>query len=277
MTFKDGSTTLGTGTISGTTATYSTSALTAGAHSITAVYGGDGNNATATSTAITVTVAIPVLNFSPAAGELPAATANSPYNQSVTASASGSTQPIRYAVTAGSLPTGLALDAGNGVISGTPTTPGSYSFTITATDSAVPPSSGSASYTMIVRPVATFAFSPAGGALPEAMSGENYSQQFSVTGGNGTLIYSIASGRLPPGMVLNASTGELTGPLNADTEGDYSFTIQVRDSSSAVATVNYTLRVAKRAVTVNDKQVNLQAGSAPTNINLAAGATGWAL
>jgi hypothetical protein len=58
VTFKDGSTTLGTGTLSGPgdTATYTvTGGFTAGAHSITAVFAGDSNYATATSPAHTVT------------------------------------------------------------------------------------------------------------------------------------------------------------------------------------------------------------------------------
>jgi hypothetical protein len=45
------------------------------------------------------------------------------------------TQPYTYAVTAGSLPTGLTLDEDTGEISGTPTVIGTYNFTITATDS----------------------------------------------------------------------------------------------------------------------------------------------
>ena len=57
VTFKDGSTTLGTGTLASGTATYSTAALTAGSHSITAVYGGNSSYATSTSSVVTVTVA----------------------------------------------------------------------------------------------------------------------------------------------------------------------------------------------------------------------------
>jgi hypothetical protein len=49
VTFKDGATTLGTGTLNAGQATYSTSSLSAGSHSITAVYGGDGNYLTSTS------------------------------------------------------------------------------------------------------------------------------------------------------------------------------------------------------------------------------------
>lgn len=56
VTFKDGATTLGTETISGSTATFSTSALGVGSHSITAIYAGDSNNLTATSSSVSVTV-----------------------------------------------------------------------------------------------------------------------------------------------------------------------------------------------------------------------------
>jgi hypothetical protein len=49
VTFYDGTTLLGTGTLSAGVATYSTSQLTLGTHAITAVYGGDTTNATVTS------------------------------------------------------------------------------------------------------------------------------------------------------------------------------------------------------------------------------------
>ena len=56
VTFKDGSTTLGTGTISSGIATYSTSALAVKSHSITAAYGGDTNDTASTSSILTQTV-----------------------------------------------------------------------------------------------------------------------------------------------------------------------------------------------------------------------------
>ena len=58
VTFKDGSTTLGTGTLSGGQATYTTTAtqLAAGSHSITAVYAGDGAYGASTSSTLTQTV-----------------------------------------------------------------------------------------------------------------------------------------------------------------------------------------------------------------------------
>ena len=57
VTFVSGTTTLGTGTLSGTTATFTTTALPVGTDSVTAIYQGDTNFATSTSPAATVTVA----------------------------------------------------------------------------------------------------------------------------------------------------------------------------------------------------------------------------
>jgi hypothetical protein len=56
VTFLDGGTTIGTGTISNGKATFTTTTLTAGSHSITASYGGDANCNSSTSSVLTQTV-----------------------------------------------------------------------------------------------------------------------------------------------------------------------------------------------------------------------------
>jgi hypothetical protein len=71
------------------------------------------------------------ITFAPAAGALTAATHSDPYT--VTIAATGGIGVVSYAVTTGTLPAGLTLNAATGVISGTPSAAGSGSFSITAT------------------------------------------------------------------------------------------------------------------------------------------------
>lgn len=58
-----------------------------------------------------------------------------------------------YTITSGALPTGLVLDATNGVISGRPTTEGSYTFTVTAANGTGP--DAVATYTIVIAPDST--------------------------------------------------------------------------------------------------------------------------
>ncbi|MEO6688465.1 MAG: ice-binding family protein [Dokdonella sp.] len=81
---------------------------------------------------------------------LPAGTVGMAYDQTITAS--GATAPYTFSVTAGTLPAGLSLvssGASSSRLSGTPTSPGSSTFTITATDATG--CIGSLSYTVVVN------------------------------------------------------------------------------------------------------------------------------
>ena len=259
----------GTASASGTAITYTPTAGYSGSDSFTYTV----TNASGTSTAatISITVSAPTLAFSPAAGALSGGTVATAYSQTVTAA--NGTAPYSYAITSGTLPAGLRLNTANGTISGTPTAAGSTSFSITATDANG--ALGVASYSIpVASPAVAFVFSPAAGALPEAMAGEDYTQSISATEGVGDLVYSLLSGRLPKGMVLNVSTGELTGPLSDDTEGNYSFTIAVRDANGSTGGAHYTLKVKPRAVTVGSLVVNVPEGGTPPDVYLNRGATG---
>lgn len=82
VTFMDGTTTLGTGTLSNGTATFASGKLKAGAHSITAVYGGDTNFAGSTSS-----VSIQTVNKASTTNKLTVSPTTSVYGQSVTLTA----------------------------------------------------------------------------------------------------------------------------------------------------------------------------------------------
>lgn len=79
----------------------------------------------------------------------PSATEGTPYSFTVTAT--GNPSP-GFAVTAGSLPAGLNLNGTTGDITGTPTTPGSSTFTITASNGTAP--EASAIYTIVTAAAA---------------------------------------------------------------------------------------------------------------------------
>ncbi|MDO8384721.1 MAG: ice-binding family protein [Microbacterium sp.] len=87
-----------------------------------------------------VTTSPTITSAGPTAG-----TAGTPYSYTVTAS--GTPTPT-YTITGGTLPTGLGLDATSGVISGTPTTPGTYTFTVTASNGTS--ADASATYTVVI-------------------------------------------------------------------------------------------------------------------------------
>jgi len=103
----------------------------------------DSSNPAQTATA-TYTVTIR-LGISPST--LPAATVNAAYTK--TLSVAGGTAPYMWALKTGQLPPGLSLSTG-GVVSGTPTKAGTYTFTLAVADSSSPANTGSASYTVKV-------------------------------------------------------------------------------------------------------------------------------
>jgi uncharacterized repeat protein (TIGR01451 family)/fimbrial isopeptide formation D2 family protein len=75
----------------------------------------------------------PPITLNPPSGALPPAVVNTPYTQTFQATGGCSSSSFTYTVTSGALPPGLTLSPA-GVLSGTPTQQGDFTFTITATD-----------------------------------------------------------------------------------------------------------------------------------------------
>jgi len=98
---------------------------------------------------------IKILNISTTS--LPNATTGTTYSQTI--SVAGGSGANSFAST--SLPAGLTLNSSTGVLSGTPTTPGTYSFTVTVTDTSAPNSTSvSRTYTNFAVANASISLSP---------------------------------------------------------------------------------------------------------------------
>ena len=155
--------------------------------------------------------------------------------------ATGGVAPYSWSVASGTLPAGLSLSSA-GVLSGTPTVLGTSTFTVKATDSALPtPQTATEALTMTVAP-RTLTISTV--SLPAGTVGVSYSQTLRSVMGTAPLRWSITSGTLPAGLTLGAATGTISGtPTTATTA---SLTIKVTDSTSPTpmtATTNLSLAV----------------------------------
>jgi hypothetical protein len=128
VTFKDGATTIGSGTVSGGIATYTTSALSVTSHTITAFYGGDANNAASTSSAIVQVVTNP-----PAPVAL-AASASVVFNTAKAIDLSASITGVHTGIAVATGPAHGTTSVSGDVVTYTPTTGyfGADAFTYTA-------------------------------------------------------------------------------------------------------------------------------------------------
>lgn len=140
--------------------------------------------------------------------------------------ASGGTPPYTWAITSGSLPNGITLNATTGELSGTATEAGTFPFTVSITDA--DHIVGSKSCFVISSTIGITSGCP----VAEAALGVPYTFPF-TTDGVGPFQWLITSGSLPNGITLDAATGELAG--TATETGTFPFVVQVTDSNGLVA------------------------------------------
>jgi prepilin-type N-terminal cleavage/methylation domain-containing protein len=218
------------GVISGTPTTVGTSSFTVQVTDSASPTHNTGTQALS----ITVNSAVTITTTSLPNGEV-----NVAYSQ--TLAATGGVTPYTWSISSGSLPNGLSLNSSTGAITGTPTTAGTYSFTVKVTDSASPtPGTATKALSITVNTAVTITTT----SLPNGTHGVAYSQTLAATGGVTPYTWSISSGSLPNGLSLNSSTGAITG--TPTTAGTYSFTVKVTDSASptpGTATKTLSIRI----------------------------------
>ncbi|MDT3667141.1 autotransporter domain-containing protein [Cronobacter dublinensis] len=222
-----------------------------------------GDSADAT---VSLTIVAPTtVTIAPASGALPPATTGSAWSQ--TLSATGGSAP--YTWTAHGLPAGISLNAATGALSGTPTSAGSFTFSVTVKEAGN--ISATASYTLVVgavTPGVTLAVTPAAGALPPATTGSAWSQTFAVSGGTAPYRWQL-SGALPAGLTF--SDGSLKG--TPTTAGSNAFTLTATDANGVAVQAAYTLQIKAAAAQAADQSASLSAGRV-TRVSLTRGASG---
>jgi hypothetical protein len=181
---------------------------------------------------------LPLLNITTTS--LPNGTSGQAYPQTQLLAAGGE-PPYSWAVTNGNLPTGLTL-SGAGVISGTPTTAGIFTFTVKVTDALADTASANLTITIQGGTLVVITTS-----LPNGTVSVAYNATLGAGGGVPPYTWSIVTGTLPDGLTLDAGSGLISGMPT--TAGVSNFTAQVQDSDQQVA--QQTLQIVVNAATNN--------------------------
>ncbi|HEV7810137.1 MAG TPA: putative Ig domain-containing protein, partial [Candidatus Limnocylindrales bacterium] len=155
----------------------------------------------------------------------------------------GGTSITSYTVT--STPGGLTASAAASPITLTGLANGTaYSFTVHAANAVGSGPESAPSNT--VTPTAATTPSITTSSLPAGRTRTAYRATVAATGGVQPYTWRVASGTLPPGLALNSSSGTIAGtPTKV---GTFTFTVEVRDSSSParLATRALTIRISRR-------------------------------
>ncbi len=140
-----------------------------------------------------------------------------------TVKASGYPTTMTFTKT-GTLPGGVTLTSA-GVLSGTPTTTGTYTVTITASNGVLPNAKQTFTLKVVAIKITTL-------TLGTATKGTPYSLQLTEHGGVAPFTWSNTTPTLPAGLTLS-SAGKITGTVKSTvTNGNYSVGISVHDNAS---------------------------------------------
>src|SRR5579872_1394993 len=163
---------------------------------------------------------------------------------SATLTALGGNPPLTadvWSLVGGSLPPGLNLSAA-GVVSGSPTSSGTFPFVAEVVDAGAPQHVASRQLSItVVAPVAITTPSP---ALPEGGTGTLYTETFTATGGVPPYAWTN-TGAVPPGLTLGQN-GLLSGIPTAG--GTFTFTVNASDTLGLVASLPYTIVITNPVV-----------------------------
>jgi hypothetical protein len=177
---------------------------------------------------------------------LPAGALGQPYTQ--TLSASGGSAPYTFSISSGSLPPGLLLSAA-GLVSGTPTSVGSFTFTVQASDANG--CIGARTYTIVINTFVCGTINVFPATLPAPLLGVPYNQSVGASGGSAPYTFAVSAGAIPAGLTFIATgtaSASLIGTPNA--LGAYTFTVSATDALGCTGNQTYGLQLVAGSVPV---------------------------
>ncbi|MBP5104143.1 beta strand repeat-containing protein [Pseudomonas protegens] len=227
----------GTATASGTSITYTPAAGYSGSDTFT--YTATNASGTSSPATVTLTVSPPTVTVTPAT--LPSGTQGSAYSQ--TLSASGGTAPYTYSVTNGSLPAGLTLNASSGVISGTPSSNGTFPVTITATDANS--ASGSRAYSLLIN-----GLPPVAGAVSATVAANSSANPITLNLSGGAAS-SVAVASAASHGTATASGTSISYTPTTGYSGSDSFTYTATNASGTSSPATVTLSISAPTISLS--------------------------
>ena len=146
-----------------------------------------------------------------------------------------------WTLAGGALPAGLTL-AANGVISGTPTQSGTFSFNVQANGNGTSDTRGLSIFVLAPLELQSLVGKkpPTTGWTAKTTVNKALTTGVKAVGGRAPYTFTSA-GALPPGITLDAATGAVTGA--ATSSGKFASTITVTDSTGAKVSVPWSFNI----------------------------------
>lgn len=160
---------------------------------------------------------------------LPGGTNGEKYSQPV--AVSGGVAPLIFSISQNSLPAGLHINP-NGTIFGIPSgSAGTSTFTVQVTDQGQPPMTVAQQFSITIQAPPPLSVATTQSQVPGANLGSPYGFPLAASGGIAPIKWSITTGALPPGLSLDATSGQISGIPTAQNSSPPPFTVTATDSA----------------------------------------------
>ncbi len=140
----------------------------------------------------------------------------------------GGVSPYTWSLASGNLPSGISLGANTGVLTGQPTSAGTFTFTIKATDSSNSAQTAQRQFTMTIASGLSLIHS----GIPGVRVNQKFFTLFRAVGGEAPYTWEKIDGSYPTGLDIVKTTQTATLEGTATQAGHYPFTLKVTDNGA---------------------------------------------